>query len=120
MADFLESGVSWLADKFEDEISQPITYRQKAATTTISLNATPANLNSSFSQAFGGTQLELGLFDFVVKQESLGVVPAEGDIITYAGNYYRVGKPNADTQIFDDDEYGTTYTIHTKFFGPAT
>ena len=119
MADFLATKcVGWLADVFEDNISQSITYTR--GSTTVTLSATPASLNNAFSAAIGGTQLQLDAFDFIVKQSSLGLEPREGDKIVYGGNEYRVCKPDEGTRVYDDDEYGTTYTIHTKFFGAAT
>lgn len=110
--------MEWLAETFEEKVSQSITYRRGSRSVT--LNASVGKFTQGYGVEFGGSSLQIDVLDFSILAADLiingtTVDPAEGDLIDYRSRRYLVIQPDNSTPCSERDEYGLTLKIHAKF-----
>lgn len=120
MADLIQEGTSWLADKMKSHAGQSVTYRRPSPAGTVTVTATIGETVVQ-QQGYDGVYMQrVESKDFLIKAEDLILngsvsLPADGDQIEHGGVTYQV------TPIVDGEPawrwsngYRTVLRIHTQ------
>jgi hypothetical protein len=115
MADFLQSGIEWLASKLKATSSQSVTYQRGGDSVQVS-----ATLGTSDEEVYdeSGTSMKARRSDFIVNAEDLildseVVTPLSGDQIIFGTRTYEV-MALADGHVYEEFPYNLLLRIHAK------
>lgn len=124
MGDLLRTGLSWLADELEDQVSQEVTYRRGADAVT--LNATFGSQLLNVTDRLGNTKVERTDRDFLIRAADLvlsgvTVTPQRGDqvevTIGSVTERFDVMAPGTEPPWRYSDPFKLMLRIHTRYIG---
>lgn len=114
MADLMQVGQQWLADKLIATASRSVTYRRGAALVT--LNATIGTSILKVSDGLGGISIERTDRDYLLKAVDLGALapPCAGDRIDDDSEQYEVLAPKGEPVYRQSDPFSIMLRVHCK------